>query len=87
MKVLVNQQEHFTHDYNIIHGKIVEMYRSDGGEWSEHAKGELVATLKDTGNNVKINIAGKKLKLDYHELMELAILLQATQSYHVKFEK
>ena len=87
MKVLVNQEERFTHDYNIVHGKAVEMYRSDSGDWSPDAKGELVATLKDTGDNVKINIAGKKLKLDCHELMELCILLQATQSYHVKFEK
>lgn len=45
--------------------------RTNSEIWSKSAKGEVVAKLIDTGNNVKIKLGDKKIKLGYSELCNL----------------
>jgi hypothetical protein len=51
------------------------LYRSNGGNWSDHCKGEEIFFLLDTGNGVIFpkNIFSKDV--DYHNLAELFVLL------------
>lgn len=54
--------------------------RSGSPCWSEHAKHEIVLTLLDDGNGVKINPKIGK-ELDYAYLSQLQLLLQFVSKY------
>lgn len=67
------------HDYDIIvedmedKGVKYSIHMSRGEQYQTHAKGELVLSMTDTGNEIKFN---KSLKeMDYSELLCLRILL------------
>ncbi len=65
-----------THEYDLV--KIADqtlLKCSRNGEWSDHMKGKQVASLEDDGNGVKINIEGKKIKLDYLQAFQILVLL------------
>ena len=47
--------------------------------WTNHTKGTYIGKLKDTGNKIKIDINGKKIKLDYDEFEELLIMMNIKQ--------
>lgn len=49
--------------------------RSEAAIWNDSAKGEFIGKLKDTGNNIKLQIGDKKLKLNYAEFTELFDLM------------
>lgn len=72
----------FTHEYNVLdEDKISYLFRSNSSEWTEEAKGNLVVSLEDTTDGYVIRAEGhKKIKLGYHELQELFILLLHTQN-------
>jgi hypothetical protein len=83
--VTVNQVYDPVHDYDLIETpKVTKLFRSKNKRWSR--PGELAAKLTDHGDGVKINIDGKKINLNYAELQELHILLQATEfpSFKIK---
>ena len=48
-----------------------------------------VAQMKDNGNGLKIELADKKIKLEYHEAVELLFLLMSNvdQSFEFREEK
>lgn len=84
-KVIVNHHYKPVHDYDLKDtGSRVELLRSSNNEWT--SPGELAASIKDNGDHVKIKIGNKKIKLDYAELTELSILIQATEfpSFKIK---
>ena len=58
-------------------GKVVmRFYENDVG-WTDLVRGKNAATLKDNGDGVTIKFwGGDKIKLDYSQLQELAMLLQ-----------
>lgn len=83
--VIVNHHIKLVHDYDLEKTDTgFKLIKSDNGEWSN--PGEVAATLKDNGECIKINIGGKKIKLDYSEIQELHILLQASEfpSFKIK---
>ncbi len=51
-----------------------------GAVWSEEVRGEVAMVLEDTGNFVKLTSDLKKSQIDYSQLQELRILLQAYQA-------
>ena len=53
----------------------LEISHSESEIWSSWTRGEKVGSLKDTGNNVKIKIGDKKLKLNYSEFCYLHHLI------------
>ena len=59
----------------IITGDKITSMRSIAEIWNDSAKGEFVGQLKDTGNNIKLRIGDKKLKLDYSEFCDLLDLM------------
>jgi len=59
----------------IITGDKITSIRSKAKIWSEPVRGEFVGQLKDTGNNIKLRIGDKKLKLDYSEFCDLYDLM------------
>jgi hypothetical protein len=68
------------HDYNIIIAEGgTSLSRSNGTQWSESARNEVVGSLIDDGNNVTIELKGKKkpIVLDYMQMAELQMLLMA----------
>lgn len=50
-------------------------FRSNSPNWCDDVKGEVIGSLKDTGNNIKLKIGNKKLKLDYAEFCDLYDLM------------
>jgi len=62
-----------------IEDDTISLRYSKSDIWTEHTKGTDIGKLKDTGNNIKININGKKIKLDYDEFVELLILMNLKQ--------
>lgn len=68
------------HDYNIQVGDpVTTLCRSNGAQWSESARNEVVGSLIDDGNGVTIELKGKKkpISLDYMQMAELQLLLLA----------
>jgi hypothetical protein len=68
------------HDYDIkIGGGITTLNRSNGGQWSESARNEVVGSLLDDGNSVCIELKGKKkrITLDYMQMAELQMLIMS----------
>jgi hypothetical protein len=59
----------------IITGNKITSLRSIAEIWNDSTKGEFVGQLKDTGNNIKLQIGDKKLKLDYAEFCDLLDLM------------
>jgi argininosuccinate synthase len=58
-------------------GKVLMRYSPLDNAWTSLVKGEVAVKLKDTGDEVKIKFDnGKKIKLDYSQLQELAMILQ-----------
>jgi len=51
--------------------KKLEMFISNSNIWNEHVRGEKIGKLVDTGNDIKINIEGQKIKLDYSQFCYL----------------
>ena len=66
------------HEYNIVveqtkKGTKFSLYRSEGEQWREQAKGELIMAMTNNGNGVKFD---RKLKnLDFSELLYVRILV------------
>jgi hypothetical protein len=76
MQVWTNRDRHGeanSYDYDIIVNDDIELRYSSTTEWA--TPNALAATLSDDGNGVKIVLGGKKIKLDYHEIVELMSLL------------
>jgi hypothetical protein len=78
-RVIVNHHSaKLVHDYDLVESeKTTKLFRSDNKEWTD--PGSLAASMKDTGDGVKIKIGGRKINLDYAELQELHILINATE--------
>ena len=53
----------------------IKLRRSNSHSWSSNTRGEDAGTLKDTGNNIKINIDGEKIKLNYGQFEQLKHLI------------
>lgn len=76
-KFMVFDQEN-VHEYNIVveetdKGVEYSLFMSDGEQWEEHAKGELILSMINNGDGV---IFSKKLKkLDYGDLFAVRLLL------------
>ena len=67
------------HDYNIViedienKGTKYSIFRSQGAQYQTHAKGELVISMTDTGDDIEFS---KSIKtLDYTEALCLRVLL------------
>lgn len=86
MKILVNTAaEKFTHEYDFVAKKnTFKLFRSHGSDWSEHARGELAAKLKDDGNGVQIHLENNNIYLNYPELQELQLLLSLIEKPNYK---
>jgi hypothetical protein len=70
MQVWTNRDRHGeanSYDYDIIVNDDIELRYSSTTEWA--TPNALAATLSDDGNG------GKKIKLEYHEIVELMSLL------------
>ena len=68
------------HDYDLLKLKDkLSLSDSTGKQWSKSSRGEVMATLEDTGNDVIIQLEGKKkpIVLDYKQAAELQMLLLA----------
>ena len=50
-------------------------------------KDEYIAQMKDNGNGVKIEINDKKIKLEYHEAVELLLLLMTNMDQQFEFRE
>ena len=75
MELPIINNEELEYFANIEDDTITFRY-SKSDIWTEHTKGTHIGKLKDTGNKIKINIFGKKLKLDYDEFEELFIIMK-----------
>lgn len=67
------------HDYDLKVTDIVCLSHSHGTQWSQSHRGEIVGTLLDTGNDVIIELKGRKksITLDYKQLAEVQMLIMA----------
>ena len=71
------------HEYNIVSelttkGTKITLFRSNGEQWLEAARNEMILSLVNNGDGIKFS---KKLrKLNFGELTELHILLNFEQS-------
>ena len=68
------------YDYEFLqtgNGKLHNLYYSNGGEWTEHVRGMVAMSIKDTGNGLEGDESGK---IDYHEAEQLFILLKLINS-------
>ena len=75
MELPVINNEELEYIANIEDGNVKLRY-SKSDIWTNHTKGTDIGTIKDTGNKIKININGKKIKLDYDEFMELHTMMK-----------
>ena len=69
------------HDYDLLQlDNRISLTHSMGEQWSKSSRGEIVGTIEDTGNEVIIQIEGRKkpLVLDYKQAAELQMLLVAS---------
>ena len=66
------------HEYEIYtDGEITTMHRTDNDNWSDHAKGEKVGEMKNSGDDLVITLEGMKkpIILDYMQAHQLLALL------------
>lgn len=79
----------FTHEYNITtEGKTSYLFRSNGSNWTNEAKGKLVVSLEDNEGGIVILFEGqKKIKLDFDQAEELFLLLLHTQDTELEFKE
>lgn len=76
------------YDYDIVvNNDLIELKYSSSSDWSESIVGNVCAKLKDDGNEIKIKIGDKKIKLDYNELRELKCLLLAENDEHIELRE
>jgi hypothetical protein len=61
----------------------IKLRYSDSEIWTSQAKGLDIGKLKDTGNNIKIEINGKKMKLQYDEFLELLTMMSLKKMHDV----
>jgi hypothetical protein len=84
-KVMVNHIEKLNHDYDLVVKKnSIKLYRSKNTLWSE--PGELSAKLVDIGDSVTVRLNQRLITLDYAELHEMHILIEAFQLKSFKFD-
>ena len=84
-KVMVNHMEKLNHDYDLVVKKnSIKLYRSKNTLWSE--PGELSAKLVDTGDSVTVRLNQRLITLDYAELQEMHVLIEAFQLKSFKFD-
>lgn len=72
------------HDYDIISNEegVTELYRSGNTTWT-HPREKVVTCIEDEmKGEYKININGKKIKLNYAEAYELFILFGILNPKH-----
>lgn len=71
-----NTEKSLSHYYDIVdHEESIEMYNSSNTSWTFPNK-KIITCLEDTmKGEYKIEINGKKIKLNYSEAYELFILL------------
>lgn len=80
MELQIINNEDLEYVVNIDESTIKLRY-SKSDIWTESTKGTDIATLKDTGNKIKIAINGKKIKLDYDEFNELLTIMTVKNKY------
>lgn len=75
--MVINEQDEY--EYDLIVKKTIknaskfELYASNNSTWTEHAKGELLLAIKDTGNGI---IFDRKIqKSDYATAEHIRIVL------------
>ena len=78
------------HDYDLLQlGNRLSLTHSMGHQWTESTRGEQVGVIEDTGNDLIIQIDGRKkpLVLDYKQAAELQMLLVASleKDYRTEF--
>jgi hypothetical protein len=82
---MVNHIEKLNHDYDLVVKKnSIKLYRSKNTLWSE--PGELSAKLVDIGDSVTVRLNQRLITLDYAELHEMHILIEAFQLKSFKFD-
>lgn len=68
------------HDYDLKKvTNVVALSHSHGQQWAAHHRGAIVGTLRDTGNDVVIELTDRKkpITLDYKQAAEIQMLLMA----------
>jgi len=73
------------HDYDLLKFEnTASLYHSNGSQWSKSARGEIVGSLYDDGNEVSITISDieKPIVLDYKQVAELQVLLLSNLQSH-----
>jgi hypothetical protein len=67
--------EHDVSNYSEYH----TIHYSEYGDWSNNLKGKQAGSYTDTGNEIRIEIGSKKIKLNYSEAaMLFALMLNST---------
>lgn len=76
------------YDYDIVENEgIIELRYSNTSDWSENIIGNICAKLKDDGNDIKIKLGDKKIKLTYNEVRELKCLLLYENDEHIEIRE
>lgn len=78
------------HDYDLLQlGNRLSLTHSMGEQWSKSTRGQQAGVIEDTGNDLIIQIDGRKkpLVLDYKQAAELQMLLVASleKDYRTEF--
>lgn len=80
--------DNLDYDYDVIQkDKKYELIYSNSSDWSGNIVGNVCAKLKDDGNDIKIKLGDKKIKLSYNELRELKCLLLAENDEHIEIRE
>jgi len=80
MKIDIIEEEELRYVAKIKDGN-VNLRHSNSEIWTSHTKGSKIGKLKDTGNEIKININNKKIELNYGEFTEMLTMMNL-KNYH-----
>jgi hypothetical protein len=75
MEFNIIDEEELKYIVNVDDDGDVSMRYSKSSIWSTGTRGNHIGSLEDTGNDIKIKLDGKELTLDYHEFLQLKLLM------------
>lgn len=87
--------KNFSHHYDLVPSDefskedILSLVRSDDSGWSKDARGEEALRISDNGNGYEVSFEGgeKEFHIEYHEAIELFILLMQKIDSQIKIKE
>lgn len=88
--IYVFEEDSFYHYYDVVHDEAdeeIQIFYSKSDEWTDWTKGKKTGSIASDGDNIKIKIDNKIIKLDHAQMEVLTALILSSNETRMELRQ